>query len=217
MNPTLVLRFAVLAAVLSSSFAPAIAQSTPQTPSQPRGATTFFCGKSDNNPATLVRVGDRTLQSPLIVWTSTAFGNDYSPQQRCQTVSERIANAVEQNNGRLQNLRLAIGKVNAQTVICYTNGAGECTADNLLFTLKPENARNPQVVLARLYNFGRMGRGEAVYESGGVNSTPTEEVLDPDVSSVSLEEAIDRALAEEAGTASPQSSPESQPSPAIGI
>lgn len=56
-----------------------------------------------------------------------------------------------------------------------------------------------------------MGRGDAVYESSGVNSTPTEEVLDPDVSSVSLEEAIDRALAEETGIASPQ------PSPASGI
>jgi hypothetical protein len=205
-----------MAAVFLGSVAPAIAQ-TPQ----PRGSTTFFCGQSDNHPATLVKVGDRTLQSPLIIWTSTAFGDDYPPQRRCELVSARMANAVAENNGRLQNLRLAIGELNDQTVLCYTNGGSACTADNLLFTLKPENARNPQTVLSRLLNFGRTGSGEVVYESGGANPTPQEEVLAPDVSSISLEEAVDRALAAETNESS-ETSPDgsidsSQPSPGSGI
>jgi hypothetical protein len=120
----------VIGAVFLGSVAPTIAQ-TPQ----PRGATTFFCGQSDDHPATLVKVGDRTLQSPLIVWTSTAFGDDYTPQRRCEIVSARMANAVAENNGRLQNLRLAIGELNSQTILCYTNGTGSCSLHSSLKTL----------------------------------------------------------------------------------
>jgi hypothetical protein len=160
-------------------------------------STTFLCGQSGSNPATLVQVGSRTLQSPLIVWTTNYFGANYTPQERCQIVSVRLSNAVAQNGGRLSNLRLATGPVNNETVVCVTNTYATCSSNNMLFTLRPENANNPQDVLARLMQFGRLGSGNAVYENGGLNSTSTD-------SSIDLEEAVNLAVQEESGGLTPQ-------------
>jgi hypothetical protein len=213
MNPTKVLypAVAIASAFGFSSFSPAFSQTAPSATSQPRGTTTFICGESGNQPATLVQVNGKTLVSPLITWSSTAFGDDFPPQRRCEIVSERLAKAVTENNGRLSNLRLASGIVNDQTVICYTNGIGQCTSSNLLFTLSPVNARNPRSVLARLLNFSRAGSGEAVPESGRVSSGSTELPIDESEvssdangSSISLEDAINRAIQPESGEIAPE-------------
>ena len=177
-------------------------------PTQATSTTAFLCGQSGSNPATLVQVNGRTLQSPLIVWTTNYFGTDYTPQQRCQMVSVKLSSAIAQNGGRLSNLRLATGTVNNQTVVCYTNGFRSCTANNMLFTLKPENVNNSQDVLARLANFARQGSGGAVYESGGANV--------PEEASISLEEAVNHALQAESGglDSGYDASSESAPEPA---
>jgi hypothetical protein len=130
------------------------------------------------------------------VWTTNYFGANYTPQQRCQMVSARLTSAVAQNGGRLSNLRLSSGSVNNETVVCVTNGYGTCAASNMLFTLRPENARNSQDVLARLVEFGRLGSGSPVYESGGLGGA----TADP---SVDLEEAVNLALQEESGGLAP--------------
>lgn len=212
-RPNLVLQVAIVqaAATFLSACLPALSQPSPTVPAgrPPVSSTTFLCGQSGNRPATLVQVSGRTLQSPLIVWQTNYFGSEYTPEQRCQIVSSRLSQAVAQNGGRLSNLRLAHGTVNSQTVICYTNGRSSCDANNMLFTLKPENASNPQAVLSGLLNFAQRGSGNAVYESGGIDSGAED-------SSISLEEAVNRAIQAESGglTAPEESSPADPPNSA---
>ena len=63
-------------------------------------------------------------------------------------VSERLQQAANINGGTFKDLQLASGTVNAQPVICALQSNGtKCNRQNLLFTLKPENARNPDAVI----------------------------------------------------------------------
>ena len=170
-------------------------------------ATSFICGQSGNDPATLVQVNGRILRSPLIVWSTHYFGAEYTPQQRCQEVSAKLTQVVAQNGGRLSNLRLSTGYVYGQAVVCYLNNASSCDGSNVLFTLKPENARNAPGVLARLANFGRYGSGSAIPESGGGGDAGGD-------ASVSMEEAIDQAVQAEGSPSDPSypAAPSPQPS-----
>jgi hypothetical protein len=100
-----------------------------------------------------------TKQStPLIVWKTTYFGDDYPPDQRCKEVSGKLAKAVADNKGSLQNLKLTHGIVNKSTVICYVKGTGKCDGTNQLFTLKPENAPRAAAIIK---DIGRFAAGQA--------------------------------------------------------
>lgn len=166
------------------------------SPVRTSSATTFICGRSGNDPATLVQVNNRTLRSPLIVWKTHYFGDEYTPEQRCQSVSQRLTQVVAQNGGRLSNLRLSVGSVYGLTVVCYLNNATSCNQDNILFTLKPQNARNAPGILSRLSNFGQFGGGASVNESSGLNN---------DGGSISLEDEVTQAEQMEGGSLVPDS------------
>ena len=125
-------------------------------------ATVFRCVREGGSFATIAERGDRTT-SPIFQWRTAEFGPQYTPQQRCQLVSDRLTRAVSENGGRLRNLFLTTGTVNRLPVVCYlNNGVSSCNSRNLLFTLDSRNARNPNAVLDSLLNFGVSGTGAPI-------------------------------------------------------
>ena len=138
--------------------------------------TTFECVTEGRSYATVARRGDR-VTAPLILWRTFEFGSQYTPENRCRMVSDRLTRAVYDNGGRLTNLQLTTGRVNNLPVICYTNGGQYgCDSRNLLLTLDSRNASNPNAALENLLNFGVSGSGAPVVSfapSSGINRRPS--------------------------------------------
>lgn len=206
---------AVLGATVAFSSAVAFqTEAQAQYPSSNNSIVTVFqCVRYGKAFATVAQRGDRR-SAPIIVWESYVFGPEYTPQQRCNNVSQRLTSAVAQNGGKMTNLLLTTGIVKGQTVICYINtGEARCNQRNMLFSLKPENAKDPGAALAGLLRFGRSGTGTALHESASGE--------DEDVA-VNMEAAVEEALAaghESAGgadssygSAGVQNTPEVKPS-----
>ncbi len=111
---------------------------------------------SCQNLKTVVQKGDR--EAIMVTWNSGYFGKEFTPAKRCQMVSERLQQAANHNGGTFKDLQLASGTVNSQAVICALQaGSNKCDRGNLLFTLKPENARNPEAVIQKLFTFAQDG------------------------------------------------------------
>jgi Circadian oscillating protein COP23 len=114
---------------------------------------------------TVVQKEDR--QAVMMTWKTNYFGDKYNNAKRCQIVSERLQKAADLNNGTFQDLNLASGTLRSQTVICTLKDPSQaCDDNNILFTLKPENARNPKAVIEKIANFAREGT-PGPDESGG--------------------------------------------------
>jgi Circadian oscillating protein COP23 len=135
---------------------------TPQATETPDNSTTTAAVEklkvSCQDLKTVVQKGDR--QAVMMTWNSSYFGREFSNSKRCQVVSDRLQKAADANGGTLQGLQLASGTVNFQTVICaLQNNSKKCDLDNLLFTLKPENAGNPEAVIQQMLTFAEEGSG----------------------------------------------------------
>jgi Circadian oscillating protein COP23 len=143
-------------------------------PQQPAGTTTVVDPSNNNSQQvitaaastlrvtcqdlkTVVQKGER--QAVMVSWNYDGFGKDFSPEKRCQVVSQRLQQAANLNGGTFKDLELASGTVNAQPVICalQSNKAKKCNRQNLLFTLKPENSRNPEAVIKKIFTFAQDG------------------------------------------------------------
>lgn len=123
-------------------------------------STVFRCVPHNNSFATIAQRGDRTT-TPIITWNTTL--GKYTPKERCNIVSQKLSAAVARNGGKLRNLQLTAGAVNNQEVICVVNNVQPvCNRFNMLFTLRPESARRPNEVLARLYKFSVQGNGNPI-------------------------------------------------------
>jgi hypothetical protein len=168
----------------------------PGTPTDPRLLSTIFrCVRYSNGFATIAQRGDRTTP-PLITWNYTL--GQYTPQGRCNIVSQRLTQAVAENAGKLTNLQLLAGAVNHQAVICVvSNIQPACNMSNVLFTLRAENATRPDEVLATLHNFSVKGSGSPIPESDGLDPLPLE--------------GLNQFLGPEAGADSGSNSPDSEP------
>lgn len=162
------------------------AEARPGTLVAANETTVFRCVGSGRNLATIAKRGNRTTD-PIFLWQTTEFGREFTPNQRCQTVSSRLTQAVANNGGSLSNLLLTTGTINNLPVVCFVNGRGRCNSGNILFTLDRKNARNPGAVLARLVNFAENGAGEAVVS----RTRPTGEA---EQQYVSLQDLVDRSL-----------------------
>jgi hypothetical protein len=133
------------------------------TASAPAQKTTFRCVAQQNGGFATIAYNGRAT-AVLLSWRTSYFGDQFSPQKRCQIVTERFNRAVNVNGGRMQNLLLLSGVLNNQNVICFGNQAGSsCNSENLLFTLRPGN--KPAKVLADMGKFSVRGTG-TVFESG---------------------------------------------------
>ena len=147
---------------------------TTTTAAQPQ-STSFRCIQNGNGFATIAQRGDRTTP-PIITWNAT-LGRHYNPQARCNVVSQRLTQAVARNGGKLKNLQLKAGPVKNQVVICVLSKTQSvCNSSNMLFTLRSENARRSDQIVARLNNFSIKGSGAPVAESYGLNSVSLEDL-----------------------------------------
>jgi Circadian oscillating protein COP23 len=107
---------------------------------------------------TVVEREDR--RAVMMTWTTNYFGEKFSNAKRCQIVSERLQKASDLNGGTFKELELASGTLNSQTVICVLkDNSQKCDQSNLLLTLKPENARDPQAVIRKIATFANNGTG----------------------------------------------------------
>jgi Circadian oscillating protein COP23 len=121
---------------------------------------------SCQNLKTVVQKGDR--QATLLSWNYNGFGREYTPTKRCQVVSERLQQAVNQNGGTFKNLQLASGKVNTLPVICaMPANQSKCDRQNMLFTLNPENAANPETIMRKIFKFAQDGNS-SIEESASI-------------------------------------------------
>jgi Circadian oscillating protein COP23 len=111
---------------------------------------------SCQNLTTVVQKGDR--QAVMLTWKYNGFGREFTPEKRCQIVSERLQKAANINGGTFKDLQIASGTVNSQAVVCaLQSNSNKCDRNNLLFTLNPENARNPDAVIQRMFSFAQDG------------------------------------------------------------
>ncbi|MGK7904099.1 MAG: COP23 domain-containing protein [Hormoscilla sp.] len=153
--------------------------------------TVFKCVRQGEGWATFAQRGNAVSTVPMIRWNTTEFGSDYTPENRCRIVSERLTKAVANNGGMLSNLDLTTGTLNDYPVVCFVtqnSSTSTCDNSNLLFTLNKQNASNPSQVLARLTNF-RQGRASdsTIDENGGIALF------------ISLETLVDRILPQDSG------------------
>lgn len=91
----------------------------------------FFCGRSEGQPATIVRSGQEKV--PIIIWVDRSFaGSGWTPQRRCETISRRFQQF--EDRGLLGYIRT--GRVNGYPVLCVANyKGGNCPDDQVLITL----------------------------------------------------------------------------------
>lgn len=115
-------------------------------------ATSFSCTTSKGVPATVAKTDDGRIVS-MIRWTSNAFdGAGWTPQRRCQEVSQRFETYRQQ--GRLAYI--TTGRMNSLPVICTARSDGGA-CDGLLYTLKP--GQDPTLALKRLFDVRFKARG----------------------------------------------------------
>jgi Circadian oscillating protein COP23 len=129
-----------------------------ETPTSPNVAAVSKLAVNCQDLKTVVKKDDQ--QAVMITWNTNYFGKEFTNSKRCQIVSERLQKAANQNGGTFKGLDLAVGIVNAQTVICTLPSNGEkCDRNNMLFTLKPENSSNPEAVIEQILSFAADGSG----------------------------------------------------------
>lgn len=161
-------------------------QAQAQTTKNTQTATVFSCVRSGKGYATIAQRGN-LRSAPMIAWQRYVSA-EYTPEQRCRAVSQRLTKAVAQNGGRLSNLLLTTGTVNGETVICYVNSGARCSTTNTLFTLSRENAKDPGLALANLLRFGRRASDTPLRESAGGDDEGGS------VESINMEQAVEEAF-----------------------
>jgi hypothetical protein len=97
----------------------------------------YFCQQDGEVPLTMARSRRRNETFPLIQWTSDWAPAPYSPTERCQAVSTRLADI----HARRDRLILTAGTLNNQPVICVANSRDEarqgiCATDGLILTTR---------------------------------------------------------------------------------
>lgn len=144
--------------------------------------TKFSCVPQGNGSVATVgqRPGGQPI--PVIIWTPQAskyFGEKFTPQQRCQIVTKKLGQAVADSGGSLKDVVLMTGRANKNTVICVISASDSgCNGRNTLFTLKAENAKKADQVLAQIMQISREGSSAGVVrETEGRVQIKLEDVL----------------------------------------
>lgn len=132
-----------------------------QTGDDTYSGTKFTCVPQGNGKWATVGQRPGGPAIPVIIWTQSAskyFGSQFAPENRCQIVTRKFNTAVQESGGSLQDVLLTSGNVNGQVVICVISDQDNgCQDKNTLFTLKPENAKNPDKVLSQLLEISTKG------------------------------------------------------------
>lgn len=141
--------------------------------------TVFNCDEQKGGWVTIAKRGEATSSEPIFNWQTKEF-DEWTPERRCYHVSGKLTTIVAKNGGRLNGLILTFGKVDSgETVICVINAdQKDCDRQNMIFTLKEANAKNPSLVLAKIINFGQGKRDDnTVNEKGKVTQFVSLEAL----------------------------------------
>jgi hypothetical protein len=168
MKPTIKTQFLqICIATISAIVIPQLAQAQVPTivdttsPVAPNGASTNTVAVSKlevrcQDLKTVVKKDDQ--QAVLMTWTTDYFGKEFNSSKRCQIVSDKLQKAANLNGGTFKGLELASGTVKSLTVVCaLQSGSKKCDDNNMLFTLKPENAANPEAVMKQIFSFAEDG------------------------------------------------------------
>lgn len=83
----------------------------------------------------------------LIAWESSYFGPNWSPEKRCETVSQRFQQFSDQRLLRF----VSTGNLNNYNVICISEESGKCLDQGLLLTLEQND--KPTRILRQLFNY----------------------------------------------------------------
>lgn len=155
-----------IAGLLQFASLPALSQTKPLVGSTVSAESTVFeCVPTETTGqyATIARRG-QLVTPPMIVWQRV---QQYTPQERCQIVSNRLTAAVQANGGKFGNLLLTYGTVNNQSVICYVSSMdGTCDSNNILLTLAPDDRGNELEILRQLVTFGTEASGGPLLRGG---------------------------------------------------
>jgi hypothetical protein len=154
--------------------------SAPDTSTQASEPPTIFkCVQQGSGWATTVERGNITTKSPLITWDSTEFGPEFTPDKRCQIVSDKLTKAVAKYGNRLGTLQLTVGTLNNRKVVCVVNdGKTSCNDDNTLFTLNQNNSLNGQEVLNTIFGFAKGDAGLPSIKEGTSGSILLENLVE---------------------------------------
>ncbi len=154
----------ILAAILTLFGAAACSTTTASAPAPAPQAeaneppTVFKCIQQGSGWATTAEKDNLTTKTPLITWDSKEFGPEYTPEKRCKIVSEKLTQAVKNNGGDLGLLKLKVGSLNNQKVVCVIDAPTSCNSDNTLFTLNKENSDKPEQALHNIFKQYSEGR-----------------------------------------------------------
>ena len=130
-----------------SSVASAIAISAKPSQAQSR----FSCNQKQIS--TMVQTERGSI--PLLRWTDRSFPPPYTPEQRCQIVSERFRKFDD--NGTLKYIKA--DRLNNLPVLCIAAyKGGSCLPDGLLVTFKP--GTNADTALAKILDRRVWAAGE---------------------------------------------------------
>jgi hypothetical protein len=105
----------------------------------------FVCGTYNEEFATIAKTKKGDV--PIVIWNSEQFsGAGFTPQIRCKQVSARFETLY-----RSRQLKyITAGTLNKMPAICATkNTKGNCTRDNLLYTLKYDENPYSRVMMIR--------------------------------------------------------------------
>ena len=115
----------------------------------------YRCMKRSGIPATVAYTPRGAIE--LIQWQNDYFNaSEYTPERRCQEVSDRFQQHSQANNLRF----VSTGTVNNYKAICVAEETGNCKTDGLLLTLEPDD--DSDAVLRNLFSL------EARRQTGGV-------------------------------------------------
>ncbi|MEM8831899.1 MAG: COP23 domain-containing protein [Cyanobacteria bacterium P01_G01_bin.19] len=119
----------------------------------------FTCDSSSGTPTTIVQ-SPKYGSVKIIEWKTTEFGEKFSPQVRCKTVSEKF-----QKYAMAGTLKyFTTGTVNRQPVICaVANRNAPCNSESMLYTLK--KGSNARTTLKQLLDVRSGSSGGALNET----------------------------------------------------
>jgi hypothetical protein len=141
----------------------------------------FYCGQSFDPisnefvPTTLVATSARKETISLIMWKSTAFGEEYTPQTRCQNVSGKLQQAWDTK--QFKYLTSGTLKSTGQGIICaVADKKGKCNQSNMLFTLT--SGSNAKEIISRIKGVASGKAGNPVPQSSGDDAVDMQEMLE---------------------------------------
>ncbi|MEB3343672.1 COP23 domain-containing protein [Okeania sp.] len=158
-----------------------VAQPTQKAATGTTQAKVACVSQGNGNYATVVRKAEG--ETVLISWKNRNHGSEYTPEKRCNMVTEKLQSFISANGNDIGNLLLTTGYVKGSPVICVVNeGPLGCNSTNQLLTLSGENAEDPAKTLAQFLNLAE----------GNISGNPIQEKKGKTV--VSFNTAVDNSF-----------------------